>query len=65
LLRHLGARSVRLMTNNPAKVRAIEALGITVADRMPVLVASNPIAAHYVETKRDRMAHIVPMQLAR
>lgn len=63
VLRHLGVSSVRLMTNNPAKSRALAALGIPVADRVPVIVASNPIAARYLETKRDRMEHVVPSLL--
>jgi GTP cyclohydrolase II len=60
VLRHLNVKAVRLLTNNPAKGRALEALGISVAERLPVLVASNPIAARYLETKRDRMEHDVP-----
>jgi len=60
LLRHLGVSRVKLVTNNPAKVRALEGAGITVAGRTPVLVATNPIAAHYLATKRDRMDHAVP-----
>jgi GTP cyclohydrolase II len=60
LLQHLGVTSVRLMTNNPAKREALASLGISVADRLPVLVASNPLAAQYLETKRERMRHEVP-----
>jgi GTP cyclohydrolase II len=63
LLRHLDVKSVRLMTNNPSKVRALEQLSISVADRMPSLVATNSMAAHYLQTKRDRMDHHVPAQL--
>lgn len=60
VLRHLGVGSVRLLTNNPAKARALEALGIPVVERLPVLVANNPLAMAYLETKRDRMEHVVP-----
>lgn len=60
MLRHLGVRSVRLLTNNPAKVQGLEGLGIPVAGREPLLVASNPIALEYLRTKRDRMEHLVP-----
>lgn len=60
MLRLLGVREVRLMTNNPAKSRALETLGIPVVDRVPLVVASNPIARRYLETKRDRMEHLVP-----
>lgn len=61
MLRHLGVGRVRLMTNNPAKVRALNALGVTVVERIPVLVAANPLARNYLRTKRDRMQHLVPV----
>ena len=63
VLRHLGVREVALMTNNPAKATSLESLGIPVTARLPVLVASHPIARRYLETKRDRMAHMVPVAL--
>ena len=64
MLRHLKVPAVRLMTNNPAKVRALEGLGIRVVDRIPVLAAWNALAAQYLKTKRDRMQHQVPVQLS-
>lgn len=64
MLRHLGVARVRLMTNNPAKVQALDALGITVVERLPVLVAANPLARNYLRTKRDRMQHLVPVDEA-
>lgn len=60
ILRHLGVQSVRLLTNNPAKVEGIEALGISVAERLPVLVAEHAQAVEYLQSKRDRMGHHVP-----
>jgi GTP cyclohydrolase II len=60
MLDFIGARSVRLMTNNPAKVDALRELGVEVVGRIPVIVPSNPLAAHYLDTKRRRMAHEVP-----
>jgi GTP cyclohydrolase II len=63
VLEHLGIERVDLLTNNPAKIRALEALGIEVAGRRPVIVAEDPIARSYLESKRDRMEHLVPEQL--
>jgi len=63
MLEFLGARSVRLMTNNPAKVDALRELGVEVVGRIPVIVPSNPLAAHYLDTKRRRMAHEVPAEV--
>ncbi|HEY1958362.1 MAG TPA: GTP cyclohydrolase II [Polyangiaceae bacterium] len=60
MLDWLGVASVRLMTNNPAKVSALRDLGVEVTGRIPVVVPSNPLAASYLDTKRRRMAHDVP-----
>ena len=63
MLEHLGVASVRLMTNNPAKVRALGALGVTVTARVPVIVAANKHSARYLEAKRERMEHYLPEAL--
>lgn len=58
-LRLLGLSSVRLMTNNPAKVTALEARGIAVVERVAVEIPANPHNQRYLKTKRDRMAHVL------
>ena len=63
MLEHLGVESVRLMTNNPAKVRALGALGVTVTGRVPVIVPPNPHSVRYLEAKRQRMEHDLPEAL--
>lgn len=60
MLRHLGVRSVRLMTNNPEKVDALRDLGVDVRDRIPVLIAPNPHSQRYLAVKRQRMNHALP-----
>src|SRR5271155_2871778 len=45
MLDHLGIASVRLLTNNPAKVRALRRLGVRVIGRVPIVVAPNPHSA--------------------
>ena len=55
----LGVRRVRLMTNNPAKVAALEAEGVTVVERVPHRRAANPHNARYLATKRDRAGHLL------
>jgi len=62
MLEHFEVRSVLLMTNNPAKVDALAELGITVTGRLPVVVPPNPFSRHYLETKRARMAHELPVR---
>jgi GTP cyclohydrolase II len=59
VLRFLGVRKVRLLTNNPAKCSALEALGITVDQRIPLLVAPNPANLGYLRTKARRMGHVL------
>jgi GTP cyclohydrolase II len=60
MLEHLGVASIRLMTNNPAKVKALRALGVTIDGRTPSIVGHNPHSAPYLEAKRLRMGHTLP-----
>ncbi len=57
VLRDLGMSEIRLLSNNPAKEQALKALGIRVAERVPIVVAPNKFNKRYLETKRARMAH--------
>jgi GTP cyclohydrolase II len=63
MLAHFGVASVRLMTNNPAKVASLRSLGVRVVGRVPVVVAPNPHSARYLEAKRLRMEHDLPAAL--
>ncbi|MEQ7874031.1 GTP cyclohydrolase II [Sphingomonas sp. ASV193] len=58
MLRALGVREVRLLTNNPAKVAGLEAAGIAVAERVAHRMPANPHNADYLATKRERSGHI-------
>lgn len=60
MLELLGATTIRLLTNNPAKVAALEAAGITVSERVPHQLPGNPHNARYLATKRDRSGHLLP-----
>jgi GTP cyclohydrolase II len=59
ILKMLGVESVRLITNNPEKVEALEAFGITVAERIAADVAPEPTFEKYLKTKQDKMGHLV------
>jgi GTP cyclohydrolase II len=59
ILKLLGVESVRLITNNPEKVAALEAVGITVAERISAEVPAEPESARYLKTKREKMGHLV------
>ena len=60
MLEYLGAVSIRLMTNNPAKVTALRTLGVTITSRVPIVARQNPYSAPYLEAKRLRMGHSLP-----
>jgi GTP cyclohydrolase II len=55
----LGVDSVRLITNNPEKVAALEAVGITVVERISAEVSPEPTFERYLQTKREKMGHLV------
>ena len=61
VLKLLGVKSVRLMTNNPEKVAAMESAGIAVAERVSAEVAPQESFAGYLKTKQQKMGHIVEM----
>lgn len=58
MLRQLGIQSVRLLTNNPEKVRGLEQCGITVTERVPHAFPSNDHNARYLSTKAARFGHM-------
>jgi GTP cyclohydrolase II len=60
MLEQLGVASIRLITNNPEKVKALRALGVTIDWRSPSLVGHNPFSVSYLEAKRIRMGHSLP-----
>jgi GTP cyclohydrolase II len=59
LLNKLGVKSVKLITNNPEKLRQLGARGIKVAGRVPVIIPANPHSARYLSVKREQMAHLL------
>lgn len=60
ILHDLGVKSVRLMTNNPAKSSFLDKAGIKVTEFVPVIVGLAAENQNYLETKRDRMGHLIP-----
>lgn len=58
ILYDLGVRSMRLLTNNPAKRAALEGYGLTVTGREALPVRLHPENVRYLRTKRDRMGHL-------
>jgi 3,4-dihydroxy 2-butanone 4-phosphate synthase/GTP cyclohydrolase II len=61
ILFDLGVRQVRLMTNNPDKVRALENYGLSVVERVPVEVPPRSANKAYLQTKRTKFGHLLSM----
>ncbi len=59
VLADLGITRMRLMTNNPAKFAAMEGYGLQVVERVPLEATPNPCNRNYLETKRDKMGHLL------
>jgi len=57
MLADLGVRSVRLLTNNPAKVAGLAECGVDITTRVPLASAVTPFNLRYLTTKRDRLGH--------
>lgn len=57
MLSHLGIVSLKLMTNNPRKVNALEAGGLKVVERLPIQVGRNPHNDAYLTTKASKLGH--------
>ncbi|MEE8364087.1 MAG: bifunctional 3,4-dihydroxy-2-butanone-4-phosphate synthase/GTP cyclohydrolase II [Dehalococcoidia bacterium] len=59
ILVDLGVRKFRLLTNNPKKVVGLEGYGLEMVERVPILADASPENRRYLETKRDKMGHIL------
>jgi GTP cyclohydrolase II len=59
ILRYFGLRAVRLMSNNPEKIAALEKAGISVTERVPSIVAPQDPAQEYLRTKKEKMGHLL------
>ena len=55
----LGLRDIRLMTNNPRKVVALEGYGLAIVERVPLVIKPNPANKRYLRTKRLRLGHLL------
>ena len=64
MLADLGVRSVRLLTNNPAKVSGLTSCGVDVTERLPLPPAVTPYNLRYLTTKRDRLGHDLVLETA-
>lgn len=61
MLRDLGVRGMRLMTNNPRKIRGLEGYGLKVIERVPIEMAEQPHNKRYLTTKQEKLGHFLHM----
>ena len=59
ILRYLGVKKVRLLSNNPEKIAAVEAVGVEVVERVPAIVAPVDHREEYLRTKKEKMGHLI------
>lgn len=59
MLNHVGVNKVKLITNNPNKINYLTDLGIEVVERVPLLVGVNEYNSEYLQTKKDKMGHLI------
>ena len=59
ILRHLGVKSMRLLTNNPDKVYQLKEFGLEITERVPIQMDATAYDIRYLRTKRDRMGHLL------
>jgi GTP cyclohydrolase II len=59
ILRYFGLRAVRLMSNNPEKIEALERAGVTVTERVPSIVDAQDSTQDYLRTKKEKMGHLL------
>lgn len=62
ILRDLGIKSLRLLTNNPDKVYQLEDYGMRMSSRIPIEIEANPYDSFYLKTKKEKMGHILNME---
>ncbi len=62
ILVDLGLHHIRLLTNNPKKVVGLEGYGLRVVETLPLIATPNPINIHYLETKQQKMGHLLEME---
>ena len=59
ILADLGVRNMRLLTNNPKKVVGLESYGLHLVERVPIVVQGTPENTSYLQTKRDKLGHLL------
>ncbi len=59
ILRYFGVSDVRLLSNNPEKIAALELGGVRVSERVPAIVAAHEATERYMQTKKEKLGHLL------
>jgi 3,4-dihydroxy 2-butanone 4-phosphate synthase / GTP cyclohydrolase II len=59
ILRDLGVRSTRLLSNNPRKLAGVTGIGLSVSERLPIEISASPSSHRYLKTKKDKLGHLL------
>ncbi len=59
ILADLGIHKVRLMTNNPCKIKGLDGYGIEITERVPIVIPANAHDRKYLQTKKEKMGHLI------
>lgn len=59
ILKDLGVRKIRLLTNNPRKIKGLEGYGLEVVERVPLIIEPNEKNMHYLQTKKSKLGHLL------
>ena len=59
ILADLGLKTIRLLTNNPRKIVGLEGYGLQIVEQMPIKVKPNPHNVRYLNTKREKLGHLL------
>jgi len=59
ILKQLGLRQIRLMSNNPDKIAALERAGLMIVERLKIEVEPHEVTRHYLKTKKEKMGHLL------
>ena len=61
ILLDIGVRKMKLLTNNPRKVKGLEGFGLQIVERVPIEIEPNGTNSKYLKVKKDKLGHILSM----
>ena len=59
IFENLGIKKLKLITNNPVKLKYVESLGVEIVERIPAIIKSNKYNELYLSTKKEKMGHLI------